>query len=466
MKQITIACLIALAAFTGCESWVDVSPKTDVKSEELFETEAGFKSALIGIYVRMTNDETYGKNLTYGFVEELVQRYDNYAANVTPTDAQRAEIYDYRNHTYSKDLINGIWREMYTNIANINNLLTYLAKNGDRVLKTPGYRALIEGEAHALRAFHYFDLLRLWGPVYAHDPAAPALPWRDELGHEKSSILPANEIMTRILADLHRAEELLQDDPMIYGRGGDDLFLGERRYRLNLYAVKALMARVYLYAGDQAQAARYAREVVENSGLSLVNNNTEDVAMSAECLFCLSMHNMESRVSADWKNSTNMDRERWISTENIRSVFEFSTIGINDIRYRNGYGFIHGLNRFMNRKYLGQPGGYANNIPLIRLGEIYLILAEALDPSEGYVYLNQLRNTRGIARAHNLGTGLTEAERFQVLNKEYQKEFFAEGQWFYFLKRHGVEQFYRLPVPRMIYYVWPIPDDEIEFGDV
>lgn len=52
----------------------------------------------------------------------------------------------------------------------------------------------------------------------------------------------------------------------------------------------------------------------------------------------------------------------------------------------------------------------------------------------------------------------------EVLLKEYQKDFFAEGQFFYFLKRHNQSTFYRCPVSQMSYYVFPIPDDEIEFG--
>ena len=51
-----------------------------------------------------------------------------------------------------------------------------------------------------------------------------------------------------------------------------------------------------------------------------------------------------------------------------------------------------------------------------------------------------------------------------MLNKEYQKEFFAEGQWFYFLKRHNCQNFYRCPVEKMVYYVLPTPDDEVEYG--
>lgn len=464
-NKIFISSLL-LVLVLGCQDWIDVSPKTEVKGDKIFSTEDGFKSALIGVYGRMTNSETYGKNLTYGYVEELTQRYDNYTVGMTPSDEQRAKIYDYKNDTYSKSSINTIWEEMYKTIANINNLIANIEKRGDEVILTKGYRNLMEGEAYALRAFHYFDLLRLWGPIYYVNPEALAIPWRDQLSSDKIPLMPANKVLDKILADLSHAELMLSDDPMNFEVDSKDAFFGQRIYRLNLMAVKALMARVYLYAGDKTNAAKYAKHVIDNSNLSLVKDNVKDVAFKDESLFCLDMFNMEERLMSDWKSTVNMNTELWISTDNIRTVFEFYSIGLNDIRYKNGYGFLHGSNQYMCRKYLGKDFLYKNAVPLIRLSEMYLILSESVQLSESSIYLNQLRNARGISRSNNIGTGITEVERIEYLNKEYQKDFFAEGQWFYFLKRHNLDTFYRCPVEEMRYYTFPTPDDEVEFGDV
>lgn len=465
MKKIFLICCFAAALSQGCSKWIDVTPKEEVKSKDLFKTEDGFKSALTGIYGRMTADATYGHNLSFGFIESLVQRYDNYSSNLIPSDEERAAIYDYKNYSASKNTIGTIWEEMYKTIANINTLIARLDEMGDRVLVTPGYRNLIEGEAYALRAYHYFDLLRLWGPVYSEDPAAKSIVWRDKFNNDKSPLVPANEIVGKIIGDLKHAELLLADDPMEYERNIDDLFLGERHFRMNLYAVKALLARVYLYAGQKELAAQYAQDVISDSGRTLVTDNRLDVAMSEEALFCLDMYNMEERVQNYWKNTTNMDRELWISSENIRTVFEYYTVGSNDIRYRSNYGFIHGNGRFMCRKYLGTDIRYRNVVPMLRLGEMYLILAESVAPEVCAPYLNALTNARGMPN-DNIGGAITGQQRLVYLDKEYQKDFFAEGQWFYFLKRHNVETFYRIPVEKMIYYTLPIPDDEVEFGDV
>ena len=62
-KSIILSLFLAL---TACNDWLNVSPKTDMKAEDLFSTEAGFRDALIGVYALMATDNLYGKNLSFG----------------------------------------------------------------------------------------------------------------------------------------------------------------------------------------------------------------------------------------------------------------------------------------------------------------------------------------------------------------------------------------------------------------
>ena len=171
IKNIIIGMSMVLfaAGFAGCADWVNVTPKDQVESDKLFNSELGYKSALIGIYARMTLDETYGKSMTYGSVEFLVQRYDNYGSNI-PTEEQRAQRYDYKKNESAKNMVNGLWVNLFCTIGNINNLLQNLENGGRNIVTTDGYWTLMKGEALGLRAFHYFDLLRLYGPIYSEDP--------------------------------------------------------------------------------------------------------------------------------------------------------------------------------------------------------------------------------------------------------------------------------------------------------
>lgn len=458
MKKAIIIIGMALAVLlSACADWVNVSPKEEVEAEKLFNSENGFKSALIGVYARMTLKKNYGKNLSYGYIEELAQRYDNYDAVAAPTDAKRAERYDYKNNKDAKTYVDGLWVELYNTIANLNSLLSHLENGGRDIVLTEGLWEQIKGEALGLRAFHYFDLLRLYGPVYSKNPEMKCLPWRTEFNSVRLPLVSASEIAGHILDDLEEAESLLTDGSL------EDVRVRDRKHRMNRMAVKALMARVYLWTGDKKNAAIKAKEVIDECGLKLARTNLEDVSLFEETIFALGMDDMKEELKNDWADITIYSNEYYISLENARSVFEYSTVGVNDIRYRAGYGFIHGTNGLLCRKYLGKSVLYAEKIPLIRLSEMYYILAESVELSGSEDYLNAVRNARGISRNYNLSFK-SESERIEALNKEYQKDFFAEGQWFYFLKRHDYPTFHRCPVGRMVYYVLPTPDDEIAYG--
>ena len=50
MKKIYRLLLLVtiMPVFAGCDNWLDVSPKTEVKETDLFSKESGFKTALLG----------------------------------------------------------------------------------------------------------------------------------------------------------------------------------------------------------------------------------------------------------------------------------------------------------------------------------------------------------------------------------------------------------------------------------
>ncbi|MFR7809633.1 MAG: hypothetical protein ACLU4N_10375 [Butyricimonas faecihominis] len=123
-----------------------------------------------------------------------------------------------------------------------------------------------------LRAFA-FDLLRMYGPIYKENPG------RNELltvqsSKDAQSMQSSNDVVDSIIADLKKAEVLLTNtDPLRFdfpittseeSNMEGDRFLVYRHKRMNLYAVKAMLARVYLYAGIQELAAKYANEVIDS----------------------------------------------------------------------------------------------------------------------------------------------------------------------------------------------------------
>ena len=83
--------LLPVLCLTSCSDWFDVSPKTNIKAEELYETPEGFESALAGIYILLTDDDCYGHDMSFGLIDQLAQLYDRIPDGTTDREA----IYQY-----------------------------------------------------------------------------------------------------------------------------------------------------------------------------------------------------------------------------------------------------------------------------------------------------------------------------------------------------------------------------------
>jgi hypothetical protein len=461
-RHIFIGYLLLAFIFTSaCSDWLDVRPKTAVEDDQLFSRELGFKEALTGVYIQMAKDELYGQMLSYGFIDQLAQRYPSTSL------VMNAALYEYTSLTNEAIMLQ-IWSSMYNVIANVNNLLAHLESHGS-VITTNGYRETIEGEARALRAFLHFDLLRMFGPVYKEHPAGASIPYRTSFDRESKPLSPANEVLGFIEQDLLKAEQLLANDLMhidftsasYYYTG--DIFLGYRNYRFNLYAVKALLARVYLWKGDHANAAAYATRVIEgvnaqNQPLFQLADATKDRIYSSELLFSLNMENFTM-------NSAYIVG----SHQQVYEMYTTSVDGMNDVRFREGLGFYFYANYAITAKYdqTVLSTNQTNILPLIRLSEMYYILCECeTSMQKAADYLSTVRVIRGV---EPLGAFTGEEDKINKLEIEYRKEFYAEGQLWYFLKRHFRETFLFCPViPEMqeTHYVFPVPENEIVFGSI
>ena len=133
----------------------------------------------------------------------------------------------------------------------------------------------------------------------------------------------------------------------------------------------------------------------------------------------------------------------------------FGTPGV-DIDWRNQNQFV--LKTGETKYYIGKYTG-VNRIPLLKLSEMYLIAAEA---SGDKSYLQTLRDHRGYVN-YPLDD---DCDLTVEIEAEYQKEFMAEGQLFYYYKRLNYEKLPNMSDVMSGYYVFPMPDDEMEFGDI
>ena len=492
MKQIIYILLTTtMLGLMSCSDWLDVSPKTSIPTDKQFESESGFKDALTGIYLKLGTTTLYAGDLTYAYLDELAGLYSDYPGYNTNVVFDQSIVFDYENMFLSKK--NGIYSTMYNIIANINNFLEYVDKNKD-VLVTERYYETMKGEALGLRAFLHFDLLRMFGPVYKEHPASKAIPYRIAFDKDATPVLPASEVVDAILKDLNDAEKLLKEsDPLDFFTDQTDEdftdknhFLVNREFRMNLYAVKAMLARVYCYKGDaesKGLATEYAKQVIAASKyFTLYKSQTASNYNSiryAEQIFGITVNEFSNLLIGNYMDmeNTNTQQHFYLDGDKFKFFYETADAGNTDWR-KNTDVFC--------RKYNQKPlnGGYAYSgadaIPLIRLPEMYYIVAECVpSASESADALNTVRFARGISYSDEISSigyddldntseeDKNQTKRINEIMKEYRKEYFAEGQLFYFLKAHNYSTYYGCGIETMTeaHYQMTLPDDEYIFGN-
>ncbi|WP_207534532.1 RagB/SusD family nutrient uptake outer membrane protein [Desertivirga arenae] len=467
MKKIFsyIIILTALAALSSCEKWLDVKPKSQVESEVAFREEQGFKDALTGIYVGLTDNSLYGKEMTYGMADVLGRQY----TQLTGAYNQFA-AYNYTNDTV-KTRVNAVWNKMYKNIANANNLITNI-KSADPGMFTGTDQKVITGEALALRAFMHFDLLRLYAPAPASSggSSAQAIPYVTSFGVQSVSKRTVAAVIEKVLADLNEAAAALKDaDPIVKGSTIPSTttgYLRNRTYKFNYYAVKALMARVYLYAGDRVNALAAAKEVIESSvfpfatPVTVLNGN--DKVFVSELIFALNINNIHTQALTYF----NADAAALLSRLETEYSADFDN-DANDYRYIYGSATTAGnIKRFPTKLLSNSFAAYNFKMPVLRVSEMYLIAAECLklsDASAAADYINKLRTARN--NRYTVAANATADEIQTQIFKEYRREFVAEGQLFYYYKRlNAATIMYSGINATNAIYVLPLPDEEIEYG--
>ena len=467
MRKIYVLVILALfVRFSACSDWLDVKPKKTVEEEELFSREIGFKEALTGAYIKMANTNLYAKNLSYGFLDILGQRYKH---DFTGVVSYQDELYYTFPSSVTESLTTTIWENMYNVIADLNNLLYWADKN-KKVFTTAHYYEVIKGEALGLRAFLHFDLLRMFGPVYKVNPDAASICYRSTFSREAKELLPARVVADSIISDLKRAEDILTGaDPLLFDFPQQaseeeamegDRFLVYRHKRMNLYAVKAMLARVYLYVQNKENAAEYASEVINSGIFELVSDNSTDRIFSTEIIFSIYVDKFADQLVNEFTRNFKIAGRQF-----FEEMFDITTDGANDIRVREGVAFDYDANNVSSRKFKQDNlwPSIESTIPLIRLPEMYYILAECEeDYTTSASFLNTVRDIRGIdgTRYDSPATKLAEIE------KEYRKEFYGEGQLFYFYKRNFYTLFLHCPVAPLSEknYVFSLPENEVLFG--
>lgn len=489
-RKYSLICLLGAAlSLASCKKWLDVKPRTQIKEAEQFSSRQGFIDALFGIYQRAAADSLYGQSLSFGVLDVLAGRYENKAG--TGNWYGNLARYNYTANTTGamnvERKISEIWGASYSAIAQAN----YILKNIDtrrNVLDDNTYN-IIKGETIGMRAFLHFDLLRLYAPAYnTANAEKPAIPYMEQFTIMPQDRLTVAAVINKCEKELLEAETLLsvnKDIDQIAGNQGatsSDLFLMYRQNHLNYWAVKAALARLYLWKGDKANALKYAKEVIDSKKFRFItaaeiNNDAgsvgSDMTFTSEHIFSIYVSDLRRVVEDIFKqssNNNNDNRDLYSTLSKVNAMYEVDQPGYGtDIRIPGASRPLWTNATIVNIAYVYTRKYYVDNqdnvkqklIPVMRLSEMYYIAAEAAaTPDEGVTYLNTVRVARGLPAL------ATSAQLETETLKEYRKEFYGEGQlWFYFKRKNTVTIPDGVGNPMTeAKYIFPRPLAEIEFG--
>lgn len=487
---------------SACSDWLDVTPKDSIVETNLFKESTGFQNALNGVYEAMASTQLYGRELTYGMIDAMGQVYsvqgESYFNCINSYHYYyQAAKFQYTANKNIKDAFEGIWETAYNTIANCNNIIG----NVDR-LTTADFRLgeaerkLIKGEAMAVRALLHFDLLRIFAPVPSRQDAKVYIPYvttfpyyggeaplsvGKTLEHIEQDLLEAKAMIMAydtlnlshraLLSNYYRFEP--SNVSSVNNEDGSEVqmlaFYQYRGYRMNALAVTAMLARVYSYWGGEKYklAAENAEEVVnffaypseQMLALEYTRNKLQyDRKFRHDLIFCLSYPYLQEEYAEYASENSNS----CLTLSKNQRLWDYDLADEGDYRkklIKDDWGDWPLKNI--------RPDGSddlitktEDMVPMIRLSEMHFVLAEYYASignfSKAAEYITKVRIGRNCKGDVDLG--IKEMTTFkQRLLSEVRREFFSEGQTFFYYKK------YNEPLVKDMnadLFVVPVPDSE------
>ncbi|SEA65424.1 RagB/SusD family nutrient uptake outer membrane protein [Pedobacter hartonius] len=397
---------IALIA-SSCKKFLEIAPpKTSAASESVFNTDDLATSAVLNMYSTMNgNSFAFGSSsVTFvgGLSSDELLNYGGLTAfyddELSPANNTLTTLFD----------------NPYSIIFKANSVLEGLdLSNG----LTPSVKSQLQGEAYFVRAFTYFNLVNLFGPV----PLNLNSDYRQNRANPRASI---DQIYQQMINDLHLAEGLLTDQ-----------YVTTERVRPNLAAVQALLARVYLYNKDYVNAEKCASLIIaKTTTYSLVPLNNVFLKNSQEAIWQLFPPS----------NSSGFEGNIFILTNppvvvSLRSAFVLNAFEANDKRKTS---WVNSFTNSTGTYYFPYKYKVKSTVPsteysmVLRLGEQYLIRAEARAQQNNLTGaiddLDKIRDRAGLPLLALINPTINKSDLLDAIQKERRVELFTEWghRWF------------------------------------
>lgn len=439
MKRIHFIILIGCFGLFSCKKVIDLYPQSNLNTGTYYSNLDEVKSALNGCY----NGMQRSLSNEWQFTELRSDNSKMGAPGSTASANRDLSDLDMFIPSPSQQQIYNYWLATYNNIRNINIVLqklgvVYDATAGTFTLNaisipiTETDRKQLAGEAMFIRAYHYFNLVRLFGGVFlVHEPITPAA----ALQMNRASV---EDIYKLIQADLVNGAAYMNNLKF-------NQILAANQGRATSWAAKGLLAKVYLSLGRKTDAIPLLQDVITNSGYSLqaVYANVFSISneMNSEILFAVRYKAGGIGLGSHFGNTfapigsgsavINGDGDGL----NYPTA-ELDTLTNGDLRkptligvYGTGTAAKWYVKKFLSPVTVVDDG--ESDWPVLRYADILLMLAEAQGYSQASIDLiNSVRVRAGLPN-YTL-TSLSSVALFeQALSTERRIEFAFENQrWF------------------------------------
>jgi hypothetical protein len=407
--------VVGLFLITSCNKLLDVgSPADMVTTPQVYTSDSLAQAALIGVYYKMM--------ISFGPFNGYMSRYCGLAAD----ELNRVTVLETDNPFLTNTIpvdnstIFQFWTNIYLYIYQCNDLIEGL--NGSKSL-TPTLKSQLLGEAYFLRAYSYFYLVNLFGDV-------PLITGTDYTKNATKPRTAVAEVYHQIIEDLNTAQNLLIDK---YFTTTDSSI----RVRANRLAAKALLARVYLYNEQWANAAAEATAVIESGVYQLETDLAQTFRYNSKEAILQFMTIMDAYNTAEGGYFIPVvpnGRPAFILSDTLMKKIEpgdarrlwIRTITSGGKQYNSPYKYK--LNTSTPREEYNM---------VLRLAEQYCIRAEARAMTDqlpdAVSDLNKVRKRAGLP---DLTTITTQDQALVAIEQERRVEFFAEwGHRWFDLKR-------------------------------
>lgn len=447
MKYLKYIAIILIGnVIISCSDFLEPEPSSSITTDNYYTTAAELETGLMGVYAAIQGINSSDKDENHGvqwefYVTEM--RTDNTSTKSPDSeDASDAGQLESMDVLPTNNFVGNYYTSYFQVIYRANVILENIGvvEDADRALE-------IEAEAKFLRAFAYFNLVRLFGD----------LPLVDRVISPAETDIQFTRVETSLIYDL-----IVSDLKTAVSGLGDSY-----KTRASVNAAKGLLAKVYLSleTPDYVNAQLLCEEIINTNKYSLQSNyyNVFYSELNSEIIFAIgynsSVQDNSQIFSAEWMNAVgHTSGVNYATTDVVAAIEAYGGTRIENtyredpltvlsggtIRYQVAKYFPDGASGGSDgQTFTGLPQLAGNDWIVLRYSDILLMRAEAIlagatetTSSSAIDSYMEVRKRAGFTAATDRPSKLTK----EALLIERRVEFAFENQRLFDLIRFGAAQ--------------------------